>query len=249
MLARSRKAGALIIADTGHSRVLRCVRGSDGWTLETQLGGPGTEPGRFILPIGVAVDEDGSLYVADAYNNRIQRWELPQASTPPANQSPTAAFTAQCSGLSCTFTSTSTDSDGTITSHAWDFGDGITATGPSPSHTYLTGGTYTVTLTVTDDQGATAATAQAITVTAPSTSQIELSASGYKVKGVKRTDLTWTGATSTNVDVYRSGARIATTANDGAYTDNLGTKGSGSYTYKVCEAGTGTCSREVAVTF
>jgi tripartite motif-containing protein 71 len=66
--------GALIVADTGDSRVLRYVRGADGWTLEAQLGGPGTQPGRFILPIGVAVDEDGSLYVADAYNNRIQKF-------------------------------------------------------------------------------------------------------------------------------------------------------------------------------
>jgi subtilisin family serine protease len=82
----------------------------------------------------------------------------------------------------------------------------------------------------------------------PST-EITLTASGYKVKGYQRTDLNWNGATSTNVDVFRNGARITTTTNDGFYTDNINKKGSGSYTYKVCEAGTSTCSNEAKVIF
>ena len=36
---------------------------------------------------------------------------------------------------------------------------------------------------------------------------------------------------------------------DGSYTDSIGIEGSGSYTYKVCEATTTTCSSEVTVTF
>ncbi|HWB73287.1 MAG TPA: S8 family serine peptidase [Egibacteraceae bacterium] len=78
---------------------------------------------------------------------------------------------------------------------------------------------------------------------------LALDAAGYKVKGVQHADLTWQGATSTNVDVYRDGAVIATTANDGAYTDDIGAKGAGSYTYKVCEAGTTICSNEATVAF
>lgn len=78
---------------------------------------------------------------------------------------------------------------------------------------------------------------------------ITLSATGYKSKGIKTTDLTWSGATSTNVDVYRDGSVVATTPNDGAYTDSTGQKGSGSHTYQVCEAGTSTCSNTVTVTF
>ncbi|HEX9766683.1 MAG TPA: S8 family serine peptidase, partial [Nitriliruptorales bacterium] len=76
-----------------------------------------------------------------------------------------------------------------------------------------------------------------------------LSANGYKVKGVQHADLSWSGANSTNVDVYRHGTVVATTANDGAYTDNIGARGGGSYVYKVCEAGTTTCSNDVTVTF
>jgi len=42
---------------------------------------------------------------------------------------------------------------------------------------------------------------------------------------------------------------VATTANDGSYTDNTGNKGRATYTYKVCEAGTQNCSNEVTVRF
>jgi serine protease len=83
----------------------------------------------------------------------------------------------------------------------------------------------------------------------PPPSGFTLSATGYKVKGVQRADLTWSGATGTNIDVYRNGAVIATTANNGAYTDVIGARGGGSYTYKVCEASTTTCSNDAVVNF
>ena len=71
------------------------------------------------------------------------------------NQPPTAAFTASCPTLTCSFTDQSSDPDGTIATWDWDFGDGSTpVTTRNPSHTYSTGGSYTVTLTVTDNQGA-----------------------------------------------------------------------------------------------
>ncbi len=83
----------------------------------------------------------------------------------------------------------------------------------------------------------------------PGGGDFTLSVTAYKVKGVQHADLTWSGATSTNVDVYRDGSLIATTANDGAYTDNLGRKGGGSATYQVCEEGTSTCSNSVSVSW
>lgn len=85
--------------------------------------------------------------------------------------------------------------------------------------------------------------------TEPPPEGITLSAVAYKVRGVQHADLTWSGATSTNVDVFRDGALIVTTANDGFHTDNIGARGGGSYTYQVCEAGTTTCSNTVTVTF
>jgi hypothetical protein len=83
----------------------------------------------------------------------------------------------------------------------------------------------------------------------PAPAQITLTARGYKVRGQRRVDLSWSGATSTNVDVYRNGVVIVTTPNDGFYTDPVGGRGHATYTYRVCEAGTNTCSNDATVTF
>ncbi|MFG0252748.1 MAG: S8 family serine peptidase [Phycisphaerales bacterium JB038] len=166
---------------------------------------------------------------------------------PPGNEAPQASFTHDCTDLSCAFTDTSTDDVG-VTSWSWDFGDGATSTSRNPSHTYAAEGTYTVTLTVGDGEF-TDQTSQAVTVSEPSPGGITLSASGYKQRGLQKADLAWSGATSTNVDIFRDGSLIATTANDGAYTDPIDQRGGGSYTYRVCEAGGGPCSPDVTVTF
>jgi hypothetical protein len=63
-------------------------------------------------------------------------------------------------------------------------------------------------------------------------------------------DLTWPEGASSNVDVYRNGVLIATVPEiPGFYTDHIGAKGRGTYTYKVCEAGTQNCYNEVTVRF
>lgn len=171
----------------------------------------------------------------------------------PENTPPTASFTFSCDDLGCSFDgSGSDDTDGSIAGYAWDFGDGNSGSGQTASHTYGAAGTYTVTLTVTDDDGATNSSSESVTVEAPPVEEpggITLSASGYKVKGRHRADLTWDGATSSNVDIKLGGTTIATTANDGAYTWTSNNRGGGSYTFQVCEAGTSTCSDSVTVVF
>jgi PKD repeat protein len=82
--------------------------------------------------------------------------------------------------------------------------------------------------------------------TAPA-SAITLSASGYKVKGIQYVDLNWGGADG--ADVYRDSALVATVNAGNSYTDNIGAKGGGSYSYQVCEKGTSDCSAEEAVVF
>ena len=70
------------------------------------------------------------------------------------------------------------------------------------------------------------------------------------MRGVETVDLTWSGATSSQIDIYRNGVVIATVPNTaGAYTDNTGNKGRATFTYKVCEAGTQNCSNQVTVSF
>jgi serine protease AprX len=83
----------------------------------------------------------------------------------------------------------------------------------------------------------------------PTPGAITLSAAGRKVQGINTVRLNWSGATSTNVDAYRNNVLIVTTANDGLYVDSTGDTGRARYTYRVCEAGTSTCSNNVRVTF
>ena len=41
------------------------------------IGGTGEAPGQFVRPHGMALDSEGHLYVADAGNQRIQKFEIP----------------------------------------------------------------------------------------------------------------------------------------------------------------------------
>lgn len=84
---------------------------------------------------------------------------------------------------------------------------------------------------------------------AQSASSITLTAKGRKVAGINTVRLTWSGATSSDIDIYRNSLLIVTTANDGFYTDSTGDTGWARYTYEVCEAGTSTCSNNAKVTF
>lgn len=173
-------------------------------------------------------------------------------STPPANNAPTASFTDSCSDLTCNFTDGSSDSDGTIVSRNWSFGDGSSSTAQNPSHSYTAAGTFTVSLTVTDDDGASSNSSQSVTVSEGGTGGggVTLSGvSGYKVKGKKNWDYSWSGAASSNVDIYLDESIVATTANDGAFTLTSNQKGGGSHSHQVCEAGTTTCSDVVTSTF
>lgn len=223
-----------------------------------EAGPRGGVPGGNICGVQIEANYDG---VRDDATNRdafgaataivledyLTHWGITLGGTP-ANDPPVADFTHACTDLACDFTDASADSDGSIISWSWDFGDTGTSTARNPSHTYTSAGDYTVTLTVTDDSAAVDSVSRVVSVTAPP-SGISLQATGYKVKGVQHADLTWSGAGSTDVDVYRDGIVVATTPNDGAHTDSTGQKGGGSSTYRICDAGTSTCSNTVNVSF
>jgi subtilisin family serine protease len=172
---------------------------------------------------------------------------------PPPNSPPVASFSVSCSNLACQYTDKSTDADGSIASWRWDFGNGAISTAQNPSYSYPAAGTYTVTETVTDNAGAIGSASATVTVTAPvspppPTATITLTLRGYKVKGSAKVDLHWSGATSSSVDIYRNNVKIATVANSGSYTNTLG-KVTVTYTYRVCNVGTTTCSPNASVTF
>ena len=88
-----------------------------------------------------------------------------------------------------------------------------------------------------------------VSATTDAATAIALSANGFKVKGRQTVDLSWTGATSVDVDIWRDGSLIATTTNDGFYNDNIGAKGGAIYVYRACHAGSSECSDDVTVIF
>ncbi len=94
---------------------------------------------------------------------------------------------------------------------------------------------------MTDDGGATASDAKNIT-------PISLQAREYKQSGLQKVDLSWTGPSAVSFDVYRNGVRITSIAAT-SYTDNINTKGRGSYTYEVCAPAAASCSNTAKVGF
>jgi hypothetical protein len=78
---------------------------------------------------------------------------------------------------------------------------------------------------------------------------IVLDGVGFTLGKKQTVDLTWTGATTANVEIYRNGELIDTDVNDGAYRDSLGKDVTGTFVYEVCEEGTSECSNTLEITF
>jgi hypothetical protein len=166
-------------------------------------------------------------------------------------------------GTTVTFTGSASDTqDGNLTgSIQWtDSVNGGVATAIGSGGFFsrvLTTGTHVIVARVTDSGGLQSSSSVTITVTSNTSGGggggtgggITLAARGRKVKGLQKVDLSWNGASATMVDVYRDGARLSTTANDGAETDNINRKGSAVYEYRVCAAGTTSCSNASTVVF
>jgi PKD repeat protein len=187
------------------------------------------QPGGYVVTLTVT-DDDG------ASNSHSE--------TVVVNAVPTASVTFACSGLTCSFDGAgSADNDGAIANYRWSFGDESSASGTSATaqHAYAAHATYTVTLTVTDDDGATASRSSTFTT-------INLVAQSYKLKGLRKVDLSWTGSGSATFDVFRNGSRIASVAAF-AYTDTIDVRGSGTVTYRVCQAAASICSSPATVTY
>jgi aqualysin 1 len=195
------------------------------------------------------------LTVTDAAGKSTTRTILISDGGPAANQPPVANFTFSCSGLTCSFDGRgSSDPDGSIASWAWTFGDSSTGSGSTTSRTYATAGTYSVLLTVTDNSGATGSSTQSVTVSdtppPPPPAGFSLSGTASKEKGAWATALSWSGSAAAQVDIHRNGAlHQSGVSNTGSWSEITTFKGGGSLTYKVCEAGTSTCSNEITLTY
>jgi subtilisin family serine protease len=173
--------------------------------------------------------------------------------TPPVvNITSPADGATYASGTNIAFTGTVSDAeDGNLTTGlTWTSSvSGFIGTG-GVVNKILSDGTHTITAAATDSGGAAGSDSTTITIIGAG-GEIALSVKAYLVKTNKKANLTWSGATSANVDVKRnvnSSVKTITTLNDGAYTDSL-SKSTTAVTYQVCEAGTSTCSNPVSVSW
>ncbi|WP_440950704.1 PKD domain-containing protein [Methanosphaerula subterraneus] len=137
-------AGNVYVADTGNNQIQKF--NSTGGFLQT-WGNDGLEDrsrdGQFNYPAGVAVDSAGNVYVADAGNNRIQKFS--PVTTPVADF--TANVTTGPAPLTVGFTDMSTEGP---TTWAWTFGDGTTSAVQNPVKRFDTPGVYDVSLNATN---------------------------------------------------------------------------------------------------
>ena len=119
-----------------------------------------------------------------------------------------------------------------------------------PAYAALKAWTGGATTTTTSAPTTTTSAPTTSTTKAPSIS-IALAPGTYKAGAWSLVQITWSGALGSRVDIWRGGAKVATTPNDGLWVDKLGVKmpAGSSYTYWVCKAGATACSAHVVVAF
>jgi dipeptidyl aminopeptidase/acylaminoacyl peptidase len=110
------------------------------------------------------------------------------------------------------------------------------------------GVTYEVTGPFRTMPPSTTTTAAPTTTTTSAPAPITLSATPRTTRRKHYVDLVWSGATASGVEIRRDGSVIATTANDGAHTDNLNRR-TGTFRYRVSHPGGAPISNEAVVTF
>jgi PKD repeat protein len=151
------------------------VTGTSPTTLRVKVWpATATEPTAWLLSttdsapaLQVAGTVGLAAYLSGTATNAPVIMKASAFSTGPTVAPPTAAFTWNCTGQTCSVDgSTSTDPSGTISSYQWSWGDGVVTAGVTSSHTFADPGTFRITLTVTDPSGWTSVTTRTVTVPA-----------------------------------------------------------------------------------
>jgi hypothetical protein len=155
-------------------------------------------------------------------------------------------------GASTTFTGSASDAqDGNLTgSMTWSSNlDGPLGTGSGFSRV-LSSGNHLITASVVDSGGLSRSTQVSTSVSGSVGSALpSMTAVGSKVKGAMKVSLTWTGFSTASVVVFRDGAAVMTTPNDGNEVDPVNRKGAASFVYKICTATGSICTAPVTVSF
>ncbi len=107
---------------------------------------------------------------------------------------PVSNFSADtvCKGTLTSFTDMSTSTSGAISSHLWDFGDGVTSTATNPTHLYGAGAIYNVKLTVTTTAGCVKDTTKQVLVLGEPLAQFSYASPNCAKDSVQFNDLSTT---------------------------------------------------------
>jgi PKD repeat protein len=175
------------------------------------------------------------------------------------NGAPVAAFTFDCDGANCAFTSTSVDPDLDSLEFLWVFRKEGTSPEEPPEGTspeedpefwFSTDGAYLVTLIVEDAVGETHQTTQTVVVELPEL--VFPAGTPYESGSRDKVDLTWSDATAYGIDVYVDGVkRITYLGIAGTEPFDAGKKQDiqGTYTYQACHKGTTVCAASINLLF
>ena len=157
---------------------------------------------------------------------------------------PSAEFSSNCPLMGCEFSDLSSTINDTIAEWKWRFGDGEKSREQNPSHTYSTPGIYTVKLKVITEDGRVARFENQVNVgTTPVLTVNNLSAPGSFFSYL---DISWIRTTSGEVDIYLNDSLYRTVSDTGSVLYGFQ---SGTYAFKVCEAGSDICSNTVSISF
>lgn len=204
---------------------------------------------------GENMQGDWTLLVSDNAGidtGTLNGWDLTLTAlsddTPPEPVAPVADFSFVSSALNVSFTDLSTDANNDISSWSWDFGDGNVSSVANPQHSYAAAGTYQVSLMVTDSTDLTNTIVKTVSVSESDTNiELTLHRSVRTRTGSTIVDLRWTG-TAEAVDVYRDAELVTTTDANGRYRDRFNSQAA-AVSYKICLAGTDSCSADLVVNF
>ena len=191
------------------------------------------EDGDFTVTLTVRDDEDAMDSASKTLNITS------------ADEGPVAQFTYSCNEKLCKLEAIK-PAESNIVQYKWYFGDGHTDEGTSIVHEFDRSGTYRVQLKVIDGDNASTTRTQIIRIEPP-----ELELNGKRVRKTVKpfATLSWTGAESETVNIYRDGNLVSSTANDGKYTDLYSDSNSKPVVYVLCESDSTRCSDEIILPF
>jgi hypothetical protein len=178
-------------------------------------------------------------------------------STTPSNTAPTLSITSPSNnasfvdGAAIWLAGSANDSqDGNLSgSITWSTATTYLGAGSGLS-VYLPVGQHTVIASVFDTGGMSTTKQVTVNITAAvAPSGPSLTVRGYKSKGVRKADLTWNGVSGSLVKVTRNGTMVSSSTNTGKYTDTISGKGSGTFTYQVCDSTGLVCTNAASASF